>query len=188
MTESKAAGPKTELVGVSSRMQQSIENIIASASDGIADCMIGARNAVSEGPYDNRRSSERHDATKLMTTTAELLASIAKIRGEFSYNYHVTRVEEAAERGRRTVKPGWSGHNSELLTDKEYDLLTERERIDYERWTEGMPPKFGGWKRPKLDASGSPIEDPVPAMNRGATPVDPPPPGNSGSNDNAAES
>ena len=70
----RADGPKTELIGVSQRMQQSIEEMIASVSRGIGDCMENARDKP-ESPYDNMRTSERNDAVRMVSSTAELLAS-----------------------------------------------------------------------------------------------------------------
>ncbi len=80
MKMQKAAGPNTELVGVSQRMQQSIEDMIASVSRGIGDCMENARGEP-ESPYDTTRSSERNDAVRMVSSTAELLSSIAKLKG-----------------------------------------------------------------------------------------------------------
>jgi hypothetical protein len=191
MKMEKADGPKTELVGVSSRMQQSIEDMIASFSEGVADCIEGARNVVPESAYDHRRSSERSDASKLMTTTAELLSSIAKLKGEFRQSYHVTRVSEPA-RKRAPTKSGWSGDEAELLTQKEYDALSEEEQIDYERWTEGLPPRFGGWRRPKLDKPEPAVDGEIAALaeevERGLRIATTPPPENSGSNADAENS
>ena len=190
MNDEKAAGPKPELVGVSSRMQQSIEDMIAYFSEGVADCMEGARNVVPKDPYDNRRSSERSDANKLMSTTAELLSSIAKLKGEFRQSYHVTRVSEPQQR-RASSKSGWNGDESQLLTQKEYDALGENEQIDYERWTEGLPPRFGGWRRPKVskpepsgDEELAALAQEIERVRKIATT---PPPQNSGSNTDAGE-
>ncbi len=83
-----ADGPKTELIGVSQRMQQSIEEMITSVSRGIGDCMENARNTEPRSLADDTRSSERRDAVQMMSSTAEMLSSIAKMKGEFSHNYH----------------------------------------------------------------------------------------------------
>jgi hypothetical protein len=163
MKMEKAAEPKTELVGVSSRMQQSIEDMIAAFSSGVADCMEIARNVLLEGPYDNRRSSERSDATKLMTTTAELLSSIAKLKGEFRQSYHVTRVNAPPQR-QKSTKSGWNGDDAELLTQAEYDALSRNEKIDYDRWTDGLPPRFGGWRRPRLDEAQPAVDREIAAL------------------------
>src|ERR1700744_4206004 len=89
MKMEKADGPKTELVGVSQRMQQSIEEMIASVSRGIGDCMDNARAAQPKSLADDTRSSERRDAVQMVSSTAELLGSIAKLKGEFSHNYNI---------------------------------------------------------------------------------------------------
>ena len=159
MIESKAAGPKTELVGVSGRMQQSIENMIEFLAAGVGDCMDFARNAKPQNPYDRERSSERDDAAKMVTTTAELLSSIAKLKGEFRHNYHVTRVNEGG--GPTTPKPDpyWNGDETQLLNREEYDALSMQEQVDYERWTNGLPPRFAGWKRPSCASSKPKADD-----------------------------
>src|ERR1700744_6688298 len=78
MKMEKADGPKTELVGVSSRMQQSIEEMIAFISRGVGDCMENARNANPQNPYERERHDERSDASKMINTTAEILTAIAQ--------------------------------------------------------------------------------------------------------------
>lgn len=123
MNQAKAAGPKTELVGVSSRMQQSIEDMIASISEGIADCMENARTVEGPDPYNHRRSGERSDATKMMTTTAELLQSIAKLKGEFRQSYHVTRVDETTPRRRQ--RPAAQMDASERAAEDELRTLED---------------------------------------------------------------
>jgi hypothetical protein len=147
MTEPKAAGPKTELIGVSQRMQQSIEDLIASLTEGVGDCLQNARTTEPESGFDDTRSSERRDAVNIASTAAEVLAAIAKLKGGFSHNYHVTRAEERPA----AQEHGWNGDESQLPTRDGYDALTTREQVDYDRWSNGFPPKFGGWKRPKID-------------------------------------
>ena len=141
MTNAKAAGPKTDLIGVSSRMQQSIEDMIASFSDGIADCLQNARTIEGEDPYNHRRSGERRDATKLMTTTAELLSSIAKLKGEFHQSYRVTRVDETPQRKSR--RPAKRGDVSEREAEKEFAAL-EDEIERAERMMAPPPPENFG--------------------------------------------
>jgi hypothetical protein len=55
-------------------MQQLIEDQIAALTGGVSDCMENARNAEPESLADNTRSSERNDAVRMVSSTAELLA------------------------------------------------------------------------------------------------------------------
>jgi hypothetical protein len=139
MKTQMADGPKTELVGVSQRMQQSIEDMIASVSRGVADCMDSARDIESEGPYDHRRSSERSDANKMITTTAELLSAIAKLKGEFSHNYHIVREASAEERALREEK---KREAALMRTQREVDAMSDEEYVDYHRAMKGLAPKY----------------------------------------------
>lgn len=139
MRETKTAGPKTELIGVSIRMQQSIEDMIASFSRGVADCLENARMFEDESPYDNRRSSERHDAAKLVTTTAELLGAIAKLKGEFSHSYHIVRDVSAEERALRAEK---KREAALMKTQREVDAMSDEEYVDYHRTMKGLAPKY----------------------------------------------
>lgn len=139
MKMEKADGPKTELVGVSQRMQQSIEEMIASVSQGIGDCMENARNAEPRSLADNTRSSERTDAVRMMSSTAELLSSIAKLKGGFQYNYNVVRDASAEERALREEK---KREASLMRTQSEVEAMSEEEYVDYHRAMKGLPPKF----------------------------------------------
>lgn len=175
MNQAKAAGPKTELVGVSSRMQQSIENMIASFSQGVADCMENARTAVPRNSADDCRSSERRDAVQLVSSTAELLSSIAKLKGEFSHNYTITRTSEK-ERERERIRAETGLENdprymelAELLDPDEVEALSDEEREDY----------FRLLKLPPMD---------IRRRSETETPAPPPLPENRGSNTDAGES
>ena len=186
MKETKAAGPKTELVGVSVRMQQSIEDMIASFSKGIADCVRNADSAEPESAYDDRRSNERRDATQLMTATAELLGSIAKLKGEFSHNYHIIREEAAKEKARRDR----AIRESKLRPEEEVDAMGDDEYIDYIRDLDGLPPKHApAGRRRDMDPR---VDQEVAALHEEAKRVEAmlttPPPENRGSNEDAGES
>jgi hypothetical protein len=159
MTESQAAGPKTELIGVSARMQQSIEDLIASLTEGVGDCLQNARGAVPRSDFDDSRSRERRDAVQIASTAAEVLASIAKLKGGFSHDYRITRLNAAEKPPARAPGPYWNGDSDQLLTQKEYDALSEYEQVDYQRWVDGYPPKCGGWRRPERIATPSPSQN-----------------------------
>jgi hypothetical protein len=171
MNEARAAGPKTELVGVSSRMQQSIERQIAALSQGVEDCMENARNAEPRSLADDTRSGERRDAVQMVSSTAELLSSIAKLKGEFHHNYVITRKDE---KGARDVEGGIETDPNfvevhELYDPHEVEALSDDEREDY----------FRRLKLPPLD------------LRRRTTPDStalPPPPENRGSNSDAGKS
>jgi hypothetical protein len=189
MNQGKAAGPKTELVGVSQRMQQSIEEMIAAVSRGVADCMENARNASPQNPYERERSDERSDAAKMMTTTAELLASISKMKGEFSHNYHIVRDASAEERALRDEKKWEAAH---LRTQREVDDMSDEEYVDYHRKLKRLPPKFS--RSPALDERSVPgvadeelaaLEEEVKRVEKLATT---PLPENRGSNTDAGKS
>ena len=189
MNQAKAAGPKTELIGVSSRIQQSIEDMIASVSRGIGDCMENARNANPQNPYQRERHDERSDATKLMTTTAELLSSIAKLKGEFSHNYHIVRDASAEERALREEK---KREVALMRTQREVDEMSDEEYVDYHRAMKGLPLKytrsktFGGSSVTALgDGELAALEAEIESAE---TPAPPPPPENHGSNTDAGES
>ncbi|HVU20466.1 MAG TPA: hypothetical protein VHE09_07010 [Rhizomicrobium sp.] len=139
MKTEKAAGPKTELIGVSSRMQQSIEEMIASVSRGIGDCMDNARNAEPQSLADDTRSSERRDAVQMMSSTAELLSSIGKLKGEFQHSYHIVRDASAEERALREEK---KREVSLMKTQREVEEMSDEQYIDYHRAMKGLPPKF----------------------------------------------
>jgi hypothetical protein len=171
MKTQRADGPKTEPVGVSQKMQQSIEEMIASMAQGVADCVNYARDVTPEAPHDHRRSNERSDATKMMTTTAELLSSIAKLKGEFQHNYNINRID-AKEREKERLRAETGLNNNprfrefiELLDPEEVEALSDSEREDY----------FRDLKLPLLD-----LRRPSPAT----TPL----PENAGSNSDAGES
>jgi hypothetical protein len=188
MKMEKAAGPKTELIGVSQQMQQSIEDMIASVSRGIGDCMENARNAEPRSLADNTRSSERNDAVHMMSSTAELLSSIAKLKGGFQYNYNVVRDASAEERALREEK---KREASLMRTQSEIEAMSEEEYVDYHRAMKGLPPKFkktwhaeDRYARALDDRELVELEGEVARMNKPATT---PLPGNAGSNTNAAE-
>jgi hypothetical protein len=146
-----AQGPKTELVGVSGRMQQSIEDMIASLSRGVGDCLENARTAKPENAFDNVRSSERNDATRIVSTTAELLASIAKLKGEFRHDYRITRTNQpSAPRVRHPDPPGVT-ELVELLSQEEIDALSEEE---YRAYVAQLtpPPQNRGSNKKRADA------------------------------------
>ncbi len=83
MKTQMADGPKTELVGVSQRMQQSMVVSSASVSCGVGDCRDNALNAEPRSIADDTRSSERRDAVQMVSSTAGLLSAIAKLKGAF---------------------------------------------------------------------------------------------------------
>lgn len=162
MTQEMAAGPKTELVGVTGRMQQSIEDQLAALALGVSECLQNARTIGPKNSLDDSRSCERRDAVQFVSATAELLQAIAKVRGEFRHDYRVTRAGDRPAGPK--LKIGWSGDEAALLNQAEYDALNQWEQEDYARWCEGLPPRFGGWKKPVLP-SGAP---PTPLENRGS--------------------
>lgn len=148
MQTSMAAGPKTETaesIGCSGRVQQAVEDQIAALSTGVADCLQNARAAATEDDFGRMRSDERADAVKIVSATAELLQALGRLKGEFRHDHRVTRVDPSP--GKPKLKLGWSGKPEDLLTQAEYDALNEWEQEDYDRWTDGLPPKFGGWKK-----------------------------------------
>jgi hypothetical protein len=188
MKESQAAGPKTELIGVSQRMQQSIEDMIAAVSRGVADCMENARNAVRATPYDTTRSDERGDATKMVSTTAELLASIARLKGEFSHNYHIVRDASAEERALREEK---KREVALMRTQQEVDVMSGEEYVDYHRVMKGLPPKYkrsaamdGSSVEAIDDSELAALEADVARLKESVTT---PPPENHGSNTDAGK-
>ncbi len=170
-----ADGPKTELIGVSQRIQQSIEDMIASVSRGIGDCMENARNTVPRSIADDTRSSERRDAVQMVSSTADLLSSIAKLKGEFQHNYTINRISEL-ERARQRAKEETGLEKSgrfvelgELMDPEEVEALSDAEREDYFRFL----------KLPPLD-----LRRASPPDRAGDTPL----PENAGSNSDAGES
>jgi hypothetical protein len=190
MKNARAAGPKTELIGVSIRMQQSIEDMIASFSIGVSDCLENARRFQEESPYDNRRSNERDDATKMVATTAELLVSIAKLKGEFSHNYHIVREQkERAQREEqhRRFQEQW---NAKLLPAEEVDAMSDEEYAAYcrrlaARDPEPVPPGGAADPAPDVDADIAALHEEADRIEKMlATP----PPENRGSNNDAGKS
>ena len=137
--------------------------------------MQNARNSTPQNFADDCRSSERRDAVQMVSSTAELLASIAKLKGEFSHNYIITRTsEKERERERLRSETGLENHPNfreftELLEPDEVEALSDEEREDY----------FRHLKLPPLDIRRRPVPEPA---------VPPPPPENAGSNTHAAES
>jgi hypothetical protein len=184
MTENKAAGPKTELIGVSQRMQQSIEDLIASLTEGVGDCLQIARGTESASGFDDTRSSERRDAVNIASTAAEVLAAIAKLKGGFSHDYRITRASEAIadERALREEKK-WEIAN--MVTQSEVDDMSEKDYVDYQRMLKGLPPKYAPtfWKSDRVPQAldrhqlatleaeverGSARPTPSPSRNRGS--------------------
>ncbi len=191
MERCTADGPKTEPVLLSGRMQQAVEDQIAALTRGLSDCLDMARTAKAENPFDDTRSSERRDAMQLASATAELLQAVAKLKGEFRHDYRITRNEDRPA-GKPALKVGWSGREADLLTQAEYDTLNEWEQVDYMRWTDGLPPRFGGWdekraRRAKEEARPA-AEAPDEGEDDGAGDRTPLPPENRGSNCDAAKS
>ncbi|MEI9930664.1 MAG: hypothetical protein WDM89_08960 [Rhizomicrobium sp.] len=139
MKTQMADGPKTELVGVSQRMQQSIEDMIASVSCGVGDCMDNARNAEPRSLADDTRSSERRDAVQMVSSTAELLSAIAKLKGEFQHNYHIVRDASAEE---RTLREEKKREVALMRTQKEVENMSDEAYVDYHRTMKGLPPKY----------------------------------------------
>jgi hypothetical protein len=141
MSDVKAAGPKTDLVGVSPRMQQTIENLIANLAEGVHDCLENARHAVPGNDSDSARSSERHDAVGIAGKAAELIAAVAKLKGGFSHDYRVVRVNDtsADERALRAEKT-WEVAN--MVSQAEVEDMDEEEYVDYHRKLKGLPPKY----------------------------------------------
>jgi len=174
MKMSMAAGPKTDLIGVSQRMQQSIEEMIASVSRGIGDCMENARNTQPRSLADDTRSSERRDAVQMMSSTAEILSSIAKLKGEFSHNYTINRVSELERARARAREEGGMEKSdrfielAELMDPEEVEALDDAQREDYFRFL----------KLPPLDLRRTDRSE------QAATPL----PENAGSNTDAGES
>ncbi|HTT98236.1 MAG TPA: hypothetical protein VMF58_09315 [Rhizomicrobium sp.] len=188
MKMTMADGPKTELIGVSQRIQQSIEEMIASVSRGIGDCMENARNAEPRSLADNTRSGERTDAVRMMSSTAELLSSIAKMKGEFQYNYNVVRDASAEERALREEK---KREVALMRTQREVEDMSDEQYVDYHRAMKGLPPKFKKtWHA--MDRTGLALEDHElveleAEVARKETPTSTPLPENAGSNTDAAE-
>jgi hypothetical protein len=154
---------KAELAGVSGRMQKAIEEQVEALSSSVAHCL--------DGP-----SPARGEAAKLVSATAALLQAMARVKGEFRYNYEIRR----SDGGKPMLKNGWTGYEDELLTEAEFDALTHEEQVDYERWTLGARPRFGGWKGKRkvevrvIDEQGNTVSwepfrrDPLPPENRGS--------------------
>jgi hypothetical protein len=184
MTEAKAAGPKTELIGVSPRMQQSIEDLIATLTEGVGDCLTNARNTEPRNGFDDARSSERRDAVQIASTAADVLASIAKLKGGFSHDYKITRMSEAIadERALRNEKK-WEVAN--MVTKRETLEMSDEDYVDYQRKLQGLPPKYRrSWWRDDRQAEaldpyqlatleaeverGSASPTPSPLQNRGS--------------------
>lgn len=189
MKHEMAAGPKTELVGVSSRMQQSIEDMIASVSRGIGDCMENARNATPQSFADDCRSSERRDAVQMVSSTAELQSSIAKLKGEFSHNYHIVRDASAEERALREEK---KREVSLMRRPGEVEDMSDEEYVDYHRAMKGLPPKYKKtWhlaERQAYALDNGALAELEAEVERAENAAATPPPETLGSNDNAAES
>ena len=155
---------KAEPAGVSGRMQKAIEEQVEALSSSVAHCL--------DGP-----SPARGEAARLASATAQLLHAMARAKGEFRYNYEVRR----SDRGKPMLKNGWTGYEDELLTEAEYDALPYEQQVDYERWTLGARPRFGGWKGKRrvevrvVDEQGNTVlcgpplrRDPLPPENRGS--------------------
>lgn len=191
MKENEAAEPKAGLAGVTARMQQAIEDQIVALSQGVTDCIEVVRTSKPKSGFDDTRSTERRDAVLIVEATATMLQAISKLKGEFRHDYHVTRMEDPLAR-KPKLKVGWSGDETELLTQVEYDALSEWEQIDYNRWTDGYPPRFGGWKKsrterrkPRGDAISADAQIEQTATTAGTSPL---PPKNRGSNADARDS
>ena len=189
MKTQMADGPKTELVGVSSRMQQLIEQQIAALARGVEDCMNNARAAEPLSLADDTRSSERRDAVQMVSSTAELLTSIAKLKGEFQHSYHIVRDASAEERAMRAEK---KNEVSLMRARREVEDMSDEEYVDYHRAMKGLPPKYRK-TRHAVDRYPDPLDDrelaeleaEVARVEKIATT---PLPENAGSNTNAGES
>lgn len=138
MSGKSAAGRKTELVGVSGRLQELIEDQVASLTRGVADCVERARTVPSVNAYEDNRSSERRDAVGFVSATAGLLEAIAKLKGEFNQNYHVTRVTQPPE---SRALPRAGVEDAQILSPDEMDSLSDEELA--ERMLAAPPPPAG---------------------------------------------
>jgi hypothetical protein len=134
MAEPAADAPRFELTGMTRRMQQAVEDQIAALTGSVTSCL------------GDSRADERKDAVQLVGVTAELLAAVARLRGEFRHDYRIVRDGAIAERGPK-LKQGWNGEQSQLLNRAEYDALDEWEQADYNRWTDGLPPLWNKWPK-----------------------------------------
>lgn len=145
MDTEPAAGPKTELVGVSGRMQKAIEDQVAALADGVGDCLRAARDFQTDNPYDNTRSSERDDAVKIVSATAELLQAIARLKGGFQHDYRIVRIGPENDAPLQTM-PKWQppeGYDEDTypyLSDGELLSLNLEQRRAYWRMTASLPP------------------------------------------------
>lgn len=147
-------------VGYSVCLQQAIEEQVLALTRGVHDCIErpGADGAQDAGS--DRYLRRRQCAAQIAAATARLLQSAARLKGEFRYDYRTTRLSRPSNgRADPDKHPDWipwNGDESLLLTQTEYDALRPREQWDYDRWTEGLPPAYGGWKKPSLDCDTPP--------------------------------
>ncbi|MBV9992699.1 MAG: hypothetical protein JOZ72_15575 [Alphaproteobacteria bacterium] len=193
MDKEQAAGPKTELVGVSGRMQKAIEDQIAALADGLGDCLQGAREADVSDPYKNLRSSEREDAVKIVSATAELLQAIARLKGGFQHDYRIVRVEPEGgakatavpkQNGAKWPPPdGYDEDTYPYLTDEELLALNLDQRRAYWRMTASLPP-HRRWEERLAERDAADLARLKAEVDRIAAAY-PLPSENSGSNDDA---
>ncbi len=165
------------------RMQQSIENQLGVLAESLSECL---QPSADDGTRRETRPSERQDAVKIAGATATLLQALAKLKGTYRHDYQVVRRDEPQPR----LRKGWSGKEEDLLTMAEYEALDQWSKEDYCRWSEGLPPRWGGWKK-------QPPDDPLDELIKLRTEIDrlskllappPPPEENRGSNKDAAKS
>ena len=147
-----AAGPKTELAGVSGRIQKAVEDQIAALAEGMSECLQTARSAANDLINDTR-SGDRGDAVKIAGATAQLLQAIAKLKGSYRHDYNIRR--EAERPNKPKLRVGWSGREEDLLTQAEYDALDVFEQEDYLLWCEGEPFRFNGFRKKPLPEPAS---------------------------------
>jgi hypothetical protein len=124
MTDQKAEEPKSELAGMTLRMQQAVEDQIAALTAGVTACLTEAQ------------AGERKDAVQLVAATAGLLAAVAKVKGEFHQSYHITRAAEGGA-ANSAVSRNWpeiDGHTTDTypyLGAKEVNALTIAQYTEY---------------------------------------------------------
>jgi hypothetical protein len=142
-------------VGYSSCLQQAIEEQVLALTRGVHDCIETSGADAAQDASGDRHLRRRQCAAQIAAATARLLQSAARLKGEFRYDYRTTRLSRPSNcRADPDKHPDWipwNGDESLLLTQTEYDALRPQKQWDYDRWTEGLPPVYGGWKKPNLE-------------------------------------
>ena len=142
-------------VGYSACLQQAIEEQVLALTRGVHDCIDTTGADGTQDASGDRYLRQRQCAAQIAAATARLLQSAARLKGEFRYDYRTTRLNRPSNGQPDPDKHPdwipWNGDEALLLTQAEYDALRPREQWDYDRWTDGLPPIYGGWKKPSLD-------------------------------------